>query len=192
MRKRRLRWLLLAVMGFACLGLVVSVIRLRSREAPLPRVALEPAALQGFRTALYRGEHLHLRVSGDSLTVSNAKVLGPFSLGFMRSIAARNVTVETYPDGSDETAPSLASSLRDIPALLAKQHGLDVASADLAPIRVVEHRAGQTHVLLTAASCSAGATSAEILCSDGVLDRGGNAVHFRRLSYDGKTLSTTP
>jgi len=192
MRKRDLRWLLLALVGLACLSLAVSVTRLCYREAQLPRVSLEPAAMQGFRTALYRGERLRLRISGDSLAVSNTRVFGPFSLGFMHSIAARNVTVETYLDGAEEASPSLASSLRDIPALLAQQRGLDVAGAELAPIKIVEHSRGQTRVVLTAASCSAGATSAEIVCSDGVLERGGDAVHFRRLSYDGETLSTTP
>jgi hypothetical protein len=189
---RNLRWILLGLISASCVGLVLLAAGWKRNDTPLPRVWLEPAAIQGFRTALYRGERLRLRVSADSLSVSNTKVFGPFSLGFMRSIAARNVTVETYADGADETAPSLASPLRDIPALFAQQRGVDVAGAELAPIRVVEHRSGQTRVALTAASCSAGMTSAEVVCSDGLLDRGGSPVHFHRLSYDRETLKTAP
>jgi hypothetical protein len=193
--RRSLRCALLVAISASCLGLVLLAGGMGRDDAMLPRVSLEPAAMQGFRSASYEGDRLRLRISGDSLTVSHPKLFGPFSLGFVRAVAARNVTVEMFPatDGSEE--PALASSLEAIPALLAQQRvNLDIAEAELAPMKVIEHRDGASKVILSAASCSAGMWSRAIVCKDGVIDRDGTTVRFRELSYDGETkgLRATP
>jgi hypothetical protein len=123
-----------------CVGLMVTAVRARQPRA-LPAVSLEPASILGFHTTLYRGEHRRLRISADSVTVSSPKVFGPFSLGFLRSIVARNMTIETYPN-EDEPPGAMGSSLREVPVLLAQQRGVEIAAAELMPVKVVEHRGG--------------------------------------------------
>jgi hypothetical protein len=193
--RRSLRWPLLAAISASCLGLVLLAGRVRRVETPPPPVSLAPAAIQGFRSTSYTGGRLRLRISGDSLTVSHPKLFGPFSLGFVRAVAARNVTVETFSAADGAAEPALSSSLEAIPALLAQQGvSLDIAEAELAPIKVIDHRDGDDKVLLSAASCSAGMWSRAIVCKDGVIGRDGSLVRFRELSYDAETkaLRTTP
>lgn len=187
---RHLRWPLLMCAGAACLGLALLAAR-AGHSNPLPQVLLEPLVIQGFRSTSYEGDGSRLRISGDSLTLSRPKLVGPFSLGFMYAVTARNVTVETFRTGSGAAEPAVGSSLAAIPALLAQQHPhLEVAEASLAPIKVLEHRDGETRVVLTAAACSAGLRSAEIVCRDGATERDGTSVRFRKLSYDRKTKMT--
>jgi len=184
MRRKVVSVLLFAAGGVVCIGLVVSAVRARQQRA-LPVVSVEPASIQGFHTTLYRGEHLRLRISADSVTVSSPKVLGPFSLGFLRSIVARNVTLDTYPN-EEERPGAMAYSLREIPALMAQQRKVEIAAAELMPVKVVEHRRGEPRVVLTAASCDVGLTSTEFVCHDGVVDSDGTSVRFHKLSYDGE------
>lgn len=195
MSRRGLRWALLVASSASCLGLVLLAGGVRRDDAPPPRVSLEPAAMQGFRSTSYEGDRLRLRISGDSLTVFHPKLFGPFSLGFVRAVAARNVTVETFPATNGAGEPALSSSLQAIPALLVRQGvNSDIAEAELAPIKLIDHRDGESKVILSAASCSARMWSGAIVCKDGVIDRDGTTVRFRALSYDGttKALRTTP
>lgn len=184
------QWVLVAGCGTACLTLAISAARLRQQREPGPPVSLEPAAIQGFRTALYRGDRLRLRAAGDLLTISNVKAFGPFSFGFLRSIAARNVTVELYPETGDGQTPGPVSSLGELPALLGRERGVNVSRAELAPVRVLERRDGESRVVLTARSCSVGMTTAAVVCRDGVLDKDGVATSFREVCYNGRTLTT--
>jgi hypothetical protein len=188
---RNLRWPLLTCVGAACLGLTLQAVRGRRSDMPPPRVSVEPVAIEGFRSSSYEGDRLRLRISGDSLTLSHPKFIGPFSLGFVYAVTARNVTVETFPASDVAAEPELGSSLAAIPALLAQQHrNLEVVEARLAPIKVIEHRDGETRVVLTAAGCWAALLSTEIVCRDGTAERGGASVPFRKLSYNGKTKAT--
>jgi hypothetical protein len=188
---RDLRWPLLTCVGAACLGLALLAGRGGPSNTLPPRVSLDPLVIQGFRSTLYKGDGSRLRISGDSLTLFRPKLIGPFSLGFMYAVTARNVTVETFRTGDGTAEPALASSLTAIPALLAQQHpNFEVAEARLAPIKVIEHRDGETRVVLTAAACSAELRSPEIECRDGAMDREGASVRFRKLWYDGKTKAT--
>ncbi len=188
-RKRALRWLLLTGVALICLALAVAALRSRRQRASLPEVSLEPAAIQGFRTTIYRGEQLRLRVAADLLTVSNTKAFGPFSFGFLRNIVAHNVTVDLYPVPEAARDPGPLSSLGELPAVLAGERGAKVSRAELGPIKIVEHRDGGSRIVLTAASCSAG-VAAGIVCRDGVLNDAGTDVQFRELSYDGRTVTT--
>lgn len=193
MSRRSLRWALLAAIGGSCLGLMLLAGSVSRDAAPLPRVSLEPAALQGFRSVSYEGDRLRLRVSGDSLTLSHPKLIGPFRIGFLHSVMARNVTVETFPGSATAVEP--AASLAGVPALLAQQRGgLEIGEVELAPIKVIEHRDGEAKVILTAASCSAGLGSWAIACKNGAIDRDGTTIRFHELSYDGETkgLRATP
>ena len=187
---RNLRWPLLICAGAAaCLGLALLAGRGRRSDTLPLRVSIDPLMIQGFRGTSYEGDRLRLRISGDSLTITHPKLIGPFSLGFVYAVTARNVTIETFRASDAAAEPALGSSMAAIPALLAQQHlnNLEVAEAILAPIRVIEHRDGESRVVLTAAACSAGLLSTEIVCRDGATERGGASVRFRKLSYDGKT-----
>jgi hypothetical protein len=191
---RNLRWVLLGSVGAACVGLSLLAVRVWRPNVALPQVTGEPVAVQGFHTAVYQEGRLRVRVSGDFMTVSNTKLFGPFSLGFMHSVVARNVTVDTFPenDGSADGAigqPStLAASVGTLRGLLTKPRpGVNVARAELGPVKVVEHRGGQERVLLSAASCSVGLTSSEFVCVHGTMDRDGTQVPFREWRYDSTT-----
>ncbi len=142
---------------------------------------------------LFPDSRLRLRISADSLTVSYPKLLGPFSLGFLRAVAVRNVTVETFPAADAPAQAAPAASLAAIPALLAQQRlNIDIAEAELAPIKVIEHREGEAKVIPSAASCSAGLGSWAITCKDGVIARDGSAARFHELLFDGERVHTVP
>ena len=132
-----------------------------------------------------------MRVSSDLLTLSNSKVFGPFSLGFMYSLMGRNVTLETFPRGDAAEPATQALSADDISALVGQTVGsVSLGSAELGPVNVIAHRNGQTQAILHAGFCRATLTARRVVCNDGVVDVGGSAVGFRELTYDGKTLRT--
>lgn len=195
MSVRTLRWVLLACSGAACLGVAALAVHTARPDAPSPRVSLEPAVIEGFRTASYEGGRLRMRLSGDSLTLTHPKLIGPFRLGFVHAVMARNATVEIFPTGGGSADSTAAASLAAIPALLQQGQGrLDIAEAEVAPIKVMEHRDGEAKVILSAASCAARLISAAVVCKDGVIEREGATIHFRELTYEprSKTLRTTP
>ena len=150
--------------------------------------------LHGFRSALYDGSRVRLRVSGDAITVSNAKLVGPFSLGFMHSLVAHNVTLETFPrpDEASESAPR-AVSLERLSALMGRTYGhMQLASAELGPVHVIEHREGGPEMILQAAFCRASVATGRVVCRDGTVHMKGTDVVFRELTYDGEAMHTTP
>lgn len=198
---RPLGWVLFAVIAVACLSLTTLTVRSRRSGPPPPQLPLEPMSLQGFRTALSQEGQLRLRVSGDSATVSHTKLFGPFSLGFAYALVARNVVIDTYPMADDSLTQAasppdhvppefstLAASLAAVPRVLARQRiPMNVTRAELGPVKIVAHRDGEDRVLLTATACRASLPSSGIACTNGVIDREGNATPFRKLTYDCET-----
>jgi hypothetical protein len=173
----------------SCILLVVAVVRLRTVVVPLPAVSHAPLFIEGFHSAVYDGDHLRLRISGDSLTVSNLRLLGPFSLGFMQSLLGRNITLETFPtDDTSETATApftQALSLDRISGLLAAERvPVELAHAELGPLRVIEHRHDRETTILEAASCRTALTETTVVCEDGVINTDGRPMRFAKLSYD--------
>jgi hypothetical protein len=150
--------------------------------------------LRGFRQTVYDGDHLRLRVSGDSATISNTTLFGPFSLGFMYSLVARNVTIEVFPgaDAAPVPAPQMVFSERLSELVSQRWSGVQIGQAKLEHLRVIEHRPGAEKLILQAAFCQAGLSAGRIVCNDGTIDTNGSEVSFRTLSYDGKTLRTRP
>ncbi len=184
------RDVILTCVVLAVLALVLAVAKVRSGtllSAPLPG---PPLAMHGFHTAMYDGDRLAIRVSGDSLEVQNTKLFGPFSLGFAHSLVARNVTVEVFADReSGAEAGGNALSLDRVGALLAhEQPGVRLSHAEIGPLKVIEHSAdGRTTVLLEADSCLASLWGDTFTCQQGTLRTDRTAVPFRELSYDGRS-----
>src|SRR5262249_49726069 len=99
---RSLRWLLLIGLLGTCGGLaLVAVPERKTVQVSAPR-GTSLLSLRDFHTVLSAGSQ-QLRISGNSLTISPLKLLGPFRLGVLHSMSARAVTVEIF---SDTTAPS--------------------------------------------------------------------------------------
>ncbi len=96
---RHLRWLLLGCVLMICVGLALAIVWGRKEDPAATGVGNAILSIQEFHTLLY-DSGLRLRVSGDSLTVSPLKLLGPFRLGIAHSLTASAVTVETFPDTS--------------------------------------------------------------------------------------------
>jgi hypothetical protein len=194
MSRYRLRYVALASVVAACVGLAAAVVRVRQGDAPPALVSTEPMVMRGFRSALYDGDRLHLRVSGDSITLSNSKVFGPFSLGFIYSLVGRNVTLETFPPTGLTSQPApQALSLDHLSALVGyKWGGLQLGSVEVGPVSVVEHRDWGDRVILHAAFCRTSVTARRVLCRDGTVDIRGTPVAFQELTYDGEALRMTP
>lgn len=193
---RKLRSLILATAVAACCALCVAVaitvVKVRGNEVSSP-MSTAAFTIKGFRSALYDRDHLQLRVSGDLVSVSNLKVFGSFSLGFLYSLVGRNITFETFEqvDGAYEPL-SQVLSLDHISALVAHHwRGTQLGRAELGPVTVIEHRQGREKVLLQAASCRVTATGCGMVCRDGVVASRGGTESFRELACDGDTLMVT-
>ncbi len=185
-----LRHLLVAATVAACLGIVISALRVPRNHVAPPPTSAAPIVIRGFRSLRYDGNRLRLRVSGDSAALSNARFLGPLSFGFLYSLVVRNLTVETFPGLADVREQAPVPSFTHLSELVPQEwSGVQIGHAVLERLRVVEHRLGAEKVVLQAAICET--TFGKVVCSDGTIDRDGNDVPFRTLSYDGKSLRIT-
>jgi len=78
--KRLLLTAVVLCLAASTVGLAVTVAHVRHAAPPTPMVSGATMELQGFRSALYEGEHLRWRLSGDRLSLSKMRLWGPFSL----------------------------------------------------------------------------------------------------------------
>ena len=171
----------LAVIGAVggCVGLIAALLTNRPEEVTLPPTS-GMMDLQGSHTAVYDRGRLQIRVSADSLTLSKARLWGPFHLGFAQSLIGRNLTVEIFPDSAAARSarskplalkhiwPSLTPSVTQLLQSFSLQNGGGViVSARLSPLQVIEQKPGRTTVLLKAASCRTARGLAGLVCMDG-------------------------
>jgi len=195
---RHLRWLLLGCVLMMCVGLDLAIVWSRKEDPAATGVGNAILSIQEFHTLLY-DSGLRLRVSGDSLTVSPLKLLGPFRLGIAHSLTASAVTVETFPDTSlrsqsnlhppsfDRFLVSLKPSFnRFLASLIPGEVSIVIAHAECGPLRIVQHQGDQQTVIFAAATCHTSLRSAKVLCKDGVIRTSGNDVPFHELLYDGR------
>jgi len=188
--KTRVRELALIGILVGCVGLLAALVNNR-QEAVIP-TPNSRMSLQGFQTASHNEGRLHMRVSGDSLALSKARLWGPFRLGFAHALVVRNLTVELFPDPSDVLdSRSLPLSVKQAwttftPTLtrllqsVSLRDGGVVMSARLSPVQVIEHRAGRTTLLLTAASCKTTRALRGLVCTDGSVRVGEQNRPFRK------------
>jgi len=188
--KTSMRGLVLIGILVGCVGLLAALVN-NSQEAitPTPNSRM---SLRGFQTASHNEGRLHMRVSGDSLALSKARLWGPFRLGFAHSLVVRNLKVELFPDPSDVLdSRSLPLSVKQAwttftPTLtrllqsVSLRDGGVIMSARLTPVQVIEHRAGRTTLLLTAASCKTTRALRELVCTEGCVRVGERNRPFRK------------
>lgn len=182
----------LALIGMVggCVGLIAALRTNRPEEVPLPLNS--GMDLRGFHTAVYDGGRLQMRVSADSLTLSKARLWGPFRSGFAHALVVRNFTVEIFPDSaaarSARSQPlalkqiwtSLTPSVTQLLQPFSLQSGGGViVSARLSPLQVIEQRPNRTTVLLKSASCRTARGLTGLVCTDGFVRVGGQERPFQ-------------
>jgi len=142
--------------------------------------------LKGFETVLHEKNGALFRIAGGSLSMSNAKLLGPFRLGFARALIARNVTVEIFRHAD---SPSTAAALvlptlsRTITALIPAPLNAPIVQVECGPLKIIQHEETQTTVILEARNCHE-RWGGKMRCEEGVLRVDGTEKRFHELSYD--------
>ena len=189
--KTRVRGLVLIGILVGCVGLLAALVNNRQEAVtPTPDSGM---SLRGFQTVSHNEGRLQMRVSGDSLALSKARLWGPFRLGFAHALVVRNLKVEIFSDPSvvlesrslplsiKQTWAALAPTLtRLLQSASLRNGGGVIMSARLSPLQVVEHRAGRTTVLLKAASCKTTRALRELVCTDGCVRVGERNRPFHR------------
>ena len=189
--KASVRGLAFIGMVGGCVGLIAALLGNKQEEVSLPLNS--GMNLQDFQVASHDEGRLHMRVSGDSLALSKARLWGPFRLGFAHALVVRNLKVELFSDSAtDPSIRSLPASLKQtwtsvtpsltqlLQSLSLQNGGGVVVSARLSPFQIVEHRAGRTTVLLKAASCKTTRALRGLVCTAGVLRVGEQDRPFRK------------
>ena len=195
-----MRWRLslkTSVRGLVLIGILVGCVCLLAALVDNRQEAVTPTpdpgmSLRGFQTVSHDEGRLHMRVSGDSLALSKARLWGPFRLGFAHALVVRNLTVELFPDPSDvldsrslplsvkQAWTTLTPTFTRLLQSVSLRDGGVVMSARLRPVQVIEHRAGRTAVLLKAASCKTTRALRGLVCTNGVVRVGGRNRPFRK------------
>jgi len=184
-----------AAFGAAALGVTI-LSALAYRETVTDSVpsadmlsSLRPGSIRGLSTSVHDGEGLRLRVSADTVELSQPRFLGPFRIGFLRSLEVRNANVEIFDvgEGSAEVAEKGEMHLGEVAASLVPEGSLrSVGHVTVGPIQLVRHVAGKVALSLDAARCETTLRGAEIACYRGVLREGGESRWFGEARYDGR------
>ena len=165
----------------AAAAALVLVAAHRRADAPTPApVRQSYGFLQGAQSSVMRHDRLVLRATADTITVGQPRALGLFRVGFLRAVAARNLTVETWEAApvTDFLSGVLAGSAAVPPA--GPKH---IAHVSAERVRFVVHRAGSEVVQLDAHMCET-TLRHQLLCRYGSLRDGPEPVRFREAVYD--------
>ena len=186
-----------SVRGLALIGVVtgwvgVIAVLINNRQEAITPALNSGMNLRGFQTVSHDEGRLQIRVSGDSLALSKARLWGPFRLGFAHALIVRNLKVELFPDSSvvldshslplsvKQTWTTLTPSLTRLLQSVSPRSSGGIMSAQLSPVQVVEHRADRTTVLLKAASCKTTRALRELVCTKGFVRVGEQDRPFRK------------
>ena len=186
------KWLAGWMAGLAGIGLLglsfLTIGRTRGAVQPPARNSVgPPMALHGVRSFLYHDQHLQLRASAESLSITHPRILGPFRIGFLRSVSARKLTIESFDrDGTNSGDRAPSSDIAGAMVALAPQAlRKGVAELGIKDLKVIHHQGERAVVTLEADECHSAMTDAALVCRDGWLLNGGTAVEFQEASYDG-------
>ena len=153
-RTRFIRWLLGASVLSLCLGAVLLGFYSQRGEptlSPRPGVSV---SLQEFQTTFHADGRPQLHISGDSLSISKTRLMGPFRLGFMHTLKGRNIAVEIVDMAEFEEArhaDASAFSPQHILSRFAPQQTLGVISRiDLQPVSLHLNRDDRFFLSLSA------------------------------------------
>jgi hypothetical protein len=150
-----------------------------------------PASVQGLRTSIVRHGRLTMRVTADSVALSHPRALGPFRIGFLRTVSARNVTVETWPAKADAASiPDDVGPAAALAAALPPALRTAIVQATAERVRLITHRSDTDVVEIEARSCEATARS-ELICRFGWMYDGQTQRTFDEALFDGASWVST-
>jgi len=144
---------------------------------------------RGVRTSVVRDNRVALRASADEITVRRPKTLGPFRIGFLRSVAARGVVVETFEERRDQPRPlESAPPVTDLLAHLLPGTGARrLAKAEAEGFSFTRYQDGQATFTLQARQCETTAVPKGLRCKDGVIRSESGQAFFNKATFaDGR------
>jgi len=169
------------------IGLIaVAVWRNAWRSAP-PPAATGPGPLQSvaqLRTSVYSHDTLMLRVSAGAVTMRRPRLLGPFRLGVLRSVEARDLTIETFAESHGQQTPTSSLVKQAVTALLPERLRKTIVRAEVELVELIQHAGDGTALRFTANHCNSAFGRDELVCTRGVVHRGTTEIAFRQAEFD--------
>jgi len=168
------------------LGSAAMIWRAERRDAvPSSTAGLAPLqSVDQLRTSIYSHDALALRVVAGNVTLRRPRVLGPFRLGVLRSVEARDVTIETFEQSHGHN-PSTASAVKQaMTALLPERLRKTIVQAAVEHLELIHHGADGSAVRITAHRCDSAFAREELVCTHGVVRRGATETPFREAVFD--------
>jgi hypothetical protein len=197
---------LLYVAGVALVGLAIGAAVRAPGPPDVPRLSAKDASstfnVEGVRTTFYSDSQARFRVSARSVRLVPTRFVGPFRLGFMRSIIASDVQLELPESYAEHGSPNqLATDLVQSAApllhsaaapLRASSRRPSIAGIEMSPLRVTIQRASGPDLLLRAQRCeSSRAAPGALTCSDGALRDGDTLVRFAQATLGDRGWQVT-
>jgi hypothetical protein len=186
---RRSRQVCAGIILLANAAGVAALVVLTRQSSPAPLVvepvAAAPGSMRGVRSSIVRDGRLALRVVADSVALTRPRVLGPFRIGFLRAVAAQNLTVETWdmePDSAPAVGPSSAAT--SVATQLSGALSRRIVQASAERVRMIRHRPGGDIVDVQAHTCKTTAQS-DFMCRFGSQQAGDRRMTFREAMFDG-------
>src|SRR5262249_3553680 len=145
------------------------------------------------RTTVYSGRDRRLSASAGSVRLVPTHLIGPFRVGFLRSIVAFDVHIELPDDGRRETAADqLAADLIQAaaPAFAGAPRHQGVAAVEMRNVTVTRRSATGPVLLLRAYDCET-ARAQGVTCHKGTLRDGDALVPFAQATLDGQHWNIT-
>lgn len=184
-RSRRVCARIILVANAAGVGALLALVRQSSPSPPVVApIAAASESVRDLRSSIVRDDRLALRVTADHVALTHPRAFGPFRIGFLRSVSARELTVETWemePESTPAAGPS--SDAKSIATQLAGALGRGVVQASAERVRMIRHRRGGD-IDVQAHACKTTAHS-ELMCRIGSLQAGGRRMNFREAMFDG-------
>jgi hypothetical protein len=158
----------------------------RSENEP-PARAHRLIAIEGLKTSIVKDGRVRLRAKAGSLELTRPRLLGPLRIGFLTSVAARDVEVEVFDaDGGD--GPTHADAVQPlgeaIAALMPNGTRATIARVEVSGVRLVRHLRGEPDFGLVAKECVTGLGSTTVTCQDGILSTKGQETAFEEAQLD--------
>lgn len=153
--------------------------------------------IRGLHSSVYDESGLTLRVSADVIQIRHAQLLGPLRLGFLHSIEARGVSVDTF---DKHPAAPLASAAADdvtraVSALFPAPISKGVVHAEFERVRLTQHEAGHPTFNLVAHRCATANARGRIVCWNGSVSKSSATTRFREAVFEESgrcTIDGTP